>query len=214
MKSSQDQWWIKDTESRFIYANDVMLRAANVPKNFDIEGKLDKEIPASCEELYEEFVTHDKKVIDDNKKISAIAISYFGEKNLTIPLPSLQDKEPFYDDKNHIIGTIGHARIIDSPTLLFYIHRLNRKMVQFDAPNDLFTKRELDIIFWAQQRLGSKEISKQLNISSRTVSNILQSIYKKAGVHSIIQLIEYCKHTGLDTYVPADFILNGLKLIE
>lgn len=121
---------------------------------------------------------------------------------------------PFYDDKNKIIGVIDDVQLIDSPTLLFYVHRFNKKMVQFDAPNDIFTKRELDIIFWAQQRLSSKEIAEQLKISPRTISNILQSIYKKAGVHSIIQLIEYCKHTGLDTYIPAHFILNDLKLIE
>ncbi|WP_083764618.1 hypothetical protein [Sodalis glossinidius] len=40
------------------------------------------------------------------------------------------------------------------------------------------------------------------------------NIYKKAGVHSLIQLIEYCRHTGLDKHIPLDFIRKGVQLIE
>jgi len=89
MENSKDQWWVKDTESRYIYANDVILRDASVPKNFNVEGRFDKEIPAPCEELCEEFVAHDKKAIDENRKISAIVISYFGEGNFINPVPTL-----------------------------------------------------------------------------------------------------------------------------
>jgi len=121
---------------------------------------------------------------------------------------------PLYNDQNKIIGTIGHSRIIDAPTLLFYMNKFNRKTIQFDAPNNIFTKGELDIIFWAQQRLSSKEIARRLDISPRTVENKLQLIYEKAGVHSRIQFVEYCKHTGLDSYIPSDFVRKGFQLIE
>ncbi|MBT9432672.1 helix-turn-helix transcriptional regulator [Candidatus Sodalis endolongispinus] len=94
------------------------------------------------------------------------------------------------------------------------MNRLNRKTIQIDADNDLFTKRELEVIFWVQQRLSAKEIAKRLNISYKTVEIHLMNIYNKDGVHSLIQLIEYCKHTGLDKYIPLDFIRKGVQLID
>ncbi|MDR5617876.1 helix-turn-helix transcriptional regulator [Arsenophonus sp.] len=78
----------------------------------------------------------------------------------------------------------------------------------------MFTKRELEVIFWAQQRFTAKEIAKRLDISHQTVEGHLKLIYKKADVHSIFQLIEYCKHTGLDSYIPVDFIRKGVQLID
>jgi len=47
-------------------------------------------------------------------------------------------------------------------------------------PNDLFSKRELEVIFWVQQRLTSKEIAIRLDISRQTVEGHLKSIYRKA----------------------------------
>lgn len=121
---------------------------------------------------------------------------------------------PLYDNEKNIIGIVGHGRAVDAPQLLYYINRLKKMTIQFDAPNDLFTPRELEIIFWAQQRLTAKEIAKRLDLSPKTVENRLSLIYEKADVHSIIRLIEYCKHTGLDSYIPSDFIRKGVQLIE
>ncbi|HGJ5884667.1 helix-turn-helix transcriptional regulator [Arsenophonus sp.] len=99
------------------------------------------------------------------------------------------------------------------PNLLYYINRLNRKTIQIDAHNDTFTKRELEVIFWAQQRLTAKEIAKRLEICPSTIDSHIKSIYRKADVNSNAQLIEYCKHKGLDTYIPANFIRKGVQLI-
>lgn len=215
MKNSQDSWAIKDCESRYVYMNEAVMENINVPKNFDVEGKLDKELPVKvCQELWPEFVNFEKRVMDENRTISSIAIHCFGKGNVGNPTPYLLEKTPLYDDQSKIIGTVGHGRVIDAPSLLFYMNRFNKKTIQFDAPNDVFTKRELDVIFWAQQRLSAKEIAKRLDLSPRTVENNLQFIYEKSGVHSIIQLIEYCKQTGLDSYIPFDFVRKGFQLIE
>lgn len=215
MEQSREHWCIKDNRSRFIYMNKSLMDALNTPKNFDVEGRLDKEIPVKpCQELWPEFVEHDKRVINKNKRISSIAIHYYGKGNVNNPNPHFCEKMPLYDQEGKTIGIVCYGRIIDSSALLYYMRRLDRKTMQFDAPNDVFTKGELDVIFWAQQRLTAKEIAKRLNIAPRTVENRLQFVYEKAGVHSIIQLVEYCRDTGLDTYVPADFIRNGFQFIE
>lgn len=84
---------------------------------------------------------------------------------------------------------------------------MNRKTIQFDAPNDLFNPGKLEIIFLAQKRLSAKEIARRLGLSLGTEENRLSLVYEKAGVHSIIQLVEYCKQTGLDNYIPSDLFV-------
>lgn len=41
----------------------------------------------------------------------------------------------------------------------------------------------------------------------------IKNIYNKADVHNLSQLIDYCKHTGLDVYIPSDFIRKGVQII-
>lgn len=215
LKNSNDNWCIKDKEARYIFVNDMAYEFFNYPKNFDPKGKSDKEIPTKiCQELWPDFIKIDKNVIEKDEKITSVAIHYYGKGNSDNPVPYLSEQSPLYDDENKIIGIICHGKKIEVPTLLYYMNCLNRKTIQFDAPNNLFTKRELEVIFWAQQRLTVKEIARRLDISHKTAERYLKLIYKKADVHSLIQLIEYCKHTGLDRYIPADFIRKGVQLIE
>lgn len=215
IKNSKNPWYVKDLESRCVYANKADLLALNLPENYNYEGKRDNEIPSQpCQELWECFIRDDKLVMTENKKISGVEIAYYGKGNKSIPKPRFFEKAPLYDDNNKIIGVIGHSNNIDSATLLYYMNRLNRKVIQFDAPNDLFTKRELDVIFWAQQRLTAKEIAKRLDVCPSTIDSHMKSIYRKADVNNYVQLIEYCQNKGLDAYIPSDFIRNGIILIE
>lgn len=46
-------------------------------------------------------------------------------------------------------------------------------------PDESFTEKECDIVFFKLQRMSSKEIGKILNISNRTVEKRLLDIYQK-----------------------------------
>lgn len=215
IKNRPDHWYLKDNESKYIFVNKAAFRFFQFPNNFNEEGRSDKEIPTKiCEELWPEFINHDKKVISENRMITSIDIHYYGKGNSNTLIPHLSEKTPLYDDNNNIIGIVGYGKRIDAPTLLYYINKLNRKTIEIDAPNDIFTKRELEVIFWAQQRLCVKEIARRLNVAVQTVARHLKHIYRKADIHSMIQLIEYCQHTGLDRYIPADFIRKGVQLVS
>lgn len=215
IRNSPDHWLVKDNEAKYVFVNDSASNFFRFPNKFNAEGKTDKEVPTDiCQELWPEFIKSDQMVIEENKKITSIAIHHYGKGNTSELVPHYMERVPFYDDKNKLIGIVSSGRRIEVPTLLYYMNRLNRKTIQIDAPNDSFTKRELEIIFWAQQKLSVKEIARRLNISHNTVDVHLTNIYNKADVHSINQLIEYCKHTGLDKYIPLDFIKKGLQLID
>lgn len=68
MEHSEEHWFIKDTESRYIYMNNTALSYFNVPSGFSMEGRLDKEVPLqSSQDLWPELVEHDKNVIEKTK---------------------------------------------------------------------------------------------------------------------------------------------------
>lgn len=214
LKNSEDSWCIKNKEAEYVFVNDIATRFFKFPKKFNPEGKSDKEVPTEiCQELWPQFMEIDNKVIEEDKKITSITIHYYGKGNSDNPVPYLSEQSPFYNDDNKIVGIICHGRPLAVPTLLYYMDKLNRNTIQIDKPNDIFTRKELEIIFWAQQRLSAKEIARRLDLSPKTVLARLQIIYEKAQVHSTIQLIEYCKHAGLDSYIPSDFIRKGIQLI-
>ena len=62
---------------------------------------------------------------------------------------------------------------------------------------DIFTSRELDIMRYCAKGLSVKQISEELNISSRTVENHKNNIFKKLGFNSTAELINYVFEHGI-----------------
>ncbi|MBQ3749795.1 MAG: response regulator transcription factor [Bacteroidales bacterium] len=62
---------------------------------------------------------------------------------------------------------------------------------------DIFTSRELDIMRYCAKGLSVKQISEELNISTRTVENHKNNIFKKLGFNSTAELINYVFEHGI-----------------
>lgn len=151
VKNSKEHWVIKDSKANYAFVNDAAFQFFRFPKKFNPEGKSDREVPTKiCEELWPDFIKTDKEAIKKNKVIKTIAIHHYGKNNMNdVLVPHLCERMPIHDNRKKVIGILTHGKAIDAPQLLYYINRLKKTTIQFDAPNDLFTKRELDIIFWA-----------------------------------------------------------------
>lgn len=94
------------------------------------------------------------------------------------------------------------------------MNRSGKKVIKLHPYSEIFTKKELEIAFWSQQRLSAKEIARRLGISFRTVENRLGIMYHKLGVSGSTQFIEYCQSIGLDQYIPPNLIYNGVHLLD
>ncbi|HEN3668417.1 TPA: response regulator transcription factor, partial [Yersinia enterocolitica] len=60
-------------------------------------------------------------------------------------------------------------------------------------------------LFYILHSFSSTEIAKKLHLSSRTVDNITQKIYKKVGVSSRQQMVDYCYEKKINNYIPQSF---------
>ena len=60
-----------------------------------------------------------------------------------------------------------------------------------------FTEREKEIILLCRDGFLSKEIASRLNISSRTVENHKNNIFKKIGINNTIEMVQYATKNGI-----------------
>jgi DNA-binding CsgD family transcriptional regulator len=57
---------------------------------------------------------------------------------------------------------------------------------------DLLSARELEILTWVMRGKSNFEISAILDLSTLTVKNHLQNIYRKLNVHTRVQAVSRC----------------------
>ncbi|MBS0057006.1 helix-turn-helix transcriptional regulator [Yersinia sp. Marseille-Q3913] len=200
---SSDPWGVKDNQSRFIYANPRYHKLLDLPDKYSMEGRLDGETPSSTAEFQDEFQRQDRQVELLQDRITMVDIHpYDGRSYLQ---PYFCDKYPLIDENGLSQGVIFHGKPV-TDTILTRLTKIKiPTSLAFTPPSDLFTKREWEVLFYLLHAFSSPEIAKKLFLSPRTVCNITQSIYKKAGVTSKRQIIEYCYENKISNYVPQSF---------
>lgn len=210
LEATSIPWGIKDLESVNVYMNEAAARYANIPKGYDIVGRLDKEVPVDWSELADEYTNQDLLVIQNKTDVPVIETNYWnGSAYLS---PYIGDKYPiFLGDK--VVGTLWSSRPFKLLTPMNYFRNEKARFVSSLAPTELFSPTELKVIFFLIQRYSAKEISRILTINTRTVERHTYTIYRKAKVSSLYQFIEFALVIGLDCYIPEEFIVKGVKFI-
>lgn len=204
MKHSNEFWYIKDHEHRFIYINDYAIYYSGLPNGYNPEGKLDSECPAPWSEIAHVIQANDKNVMDSQKVIPTLMTFVYGGKEKLIQ-PFMADVTPLIKNGKSI-GVVGRAKKLEIYSMYHMENNRFPESLCFGNPTDMFTDREFDVVFFAMQSLSAKAIAKRLKVSPNTVRKYLQSVYEKTGVSALSQLIEFCRNHGFDKYAPAKFI--------
>lgn len=209
MENSNEWWYIKDHNSRFIYMNECGIFYSGLPKGFNVEGRLDSECPAPWSEIQDVIQANDRNVMESQKTIPTLftfmhSVTH-GSKDKMIT-PWMADVTPLIKDGKSI-GVVGRAKKVEIYSMYHLENNKCPESITFGNPTRLFTDREFDVIFFALQSLSAKEIARRLNLSYRSVENYLHNIYEKAGVSALNQLVEYCRNRGYDKYAP-DRLIN------
>ncbi|ASV34075.1 PAS domain-containing protein [Candidatus Hamiltonella defensa] len=214
-ESSQEPWGVKDINSKYIYANPAYYQLLNInPKVFCIAGHLDDELPSPIASFASHFQQHDRQTIERKDRLCSIEIHPY-ETDQLMRLYYF-DKYPLYEEHSRLcIGTIFHARKVEDLLLKKQLlSRVKPGYFLFYPPENVFTEKELEVIFCVLQNMSSKLIALHLGLSHRTVENKLQVIYRKAGANSLSQFSEYCRHKGYDHYIPQTLLSPVSKLLD
>ncbi|HDL7751397.1 TPA: helix-turn-helix transcriptional regulator [Yersinia enterocolitica] len=200
---SSEPWGARDNQSRFIYSNDRHHKLLGLSDKYNLEGRLDSELPSPTAAFQMEFQAHDRKVELSQERITSVEINEWD--GLSYLKPNFCDKYPLIDESGVSQGIIFHVRPVED----IILSRLTKIKVPtsltFTPPSKLFTKREWEVLFYILHSYSSKDIAKKLHLSPRTVSNIIQSVYRKAGVSNKRQIVDYCYENKINNYVPQSF---------
>lgn len=204
MKHSNEFWYIKDLEHRFIYMNDYAKYYSGLPNGYDPEGKLDSECPAPWSEIEDVIQANDKNVMERQQAIPTLMTFICGDKDKKIN-PFMADVTPLIEDGKSI-GVVGRATKMQFYSMYYVENNSCVEKSPLGYPVNLFTDREFDVIFYVMQSLGSDDISRLLNITLGKVNDRLQSIFNKTHTNTLDQVVKYCKILGYDKYALYEFI--------
>ncbi|QHB30784.1 PAS domain-containing protein [Yersinia canariae] len=202
-EGSSEPWGIKDKQSRIVYGNNRFNKLLALPDKYCVEGRLDGELPTPIAEFQTEFQAHDRKVELLQERITSVEIHAWD--GLSYLKPNFCDKYPLIDENGISQGVIFHVRPVED----IILSRLSKikapTSLIFTPPSDLFSKREWEVLFYILHSFSSKEIAKKLLLSTGSVCNITQIIYRKVGVSSKQQIVDYCYENKINNYVPQSF---------
>ncbi len=202
-ENSSEPWGVKDNQSRYVYANNRLHRLLALPDKFNMEGRTDVELPTPIAEFELEFQEHDCKVKLLQDRITSVEIHAWDGRSYYQPY--FVDKYPLMDENGISQGVICHGRPVED-IILTHINKIKvPTSLILTPPSDLFTKREWEVLFYILHSFSSKDIAKKLHLSSRTVSNITQSVYRKSGVSNKRQIVDYCYENKINNYIPQSF---------
>ncbi|MCC8422862.1 LuxR C-terminal-related transcriptional regulator [Photorhabdus thracensis] len=208
LAASNDPWGVKDKNSCFIYGNLALKSLQNFSNSFEFEGFYENELPWDSAKFAEEFIKHDKKVMEKQQRICSVETHIFGREQVLSSY--FFEKFPFYHEDGNCIGVIYHGWKAPNYSLthLYQYHDKLPASIMLQPPIDLFTQREWDIIFLFLQKNTRRQIGRILNIAYRTVESYMARIYSKIGINSSQQLEEYCRANNFNYYIPERFLLS------
>ncbi len=200
---SSEPWGARDNQSRFIYANPSYHKLLALPDKYSLEGRLDGEVPSPTSEFQDAWQEHDRKVELLQDRITNIEIHAWSGRNYFQPYFS--EKYPLIDKNGVSQGVIFHGKPVNE-IILTCLNKIKiPTSLIFTPPSDLFTKREWEVLFYILHSYSSKDIARKIHLSPRTVSNIIQGIYRKVGVSNKQQMVDYCYENKINNYVPQSF---------
>ncbi|KAA1181299.1 helix-turn-helix transcriptional regulator [Photorhabdus heterorhabditis] len=208
LETSNEPWGIKDKSSCFFYGNDALTKLQNISSNYDYQGKYDSDIPWQGNELSEDFIKHDLRVMENEESILSLETHVFGQDRILSSY--FQEKLPLYNDNGECIGILFHAWKAQNNSLTRLFHNKLPASIIFQSPTELLTQQEWEIVFLFLQKYSKKQISQLLNIPYKTIGKDMKKIYNKLDVNSDLQLEEYCQINSFNLYAPKRFLLSYL----
>lgn len=203
-----EPYFIKDLDSRFVYANLAMAKLVSVKSPDTIIGRLDNEVQSKVfdnESSVIQWQTQDQKVRCSLKPLTHLEIH-----RGSIEHPFINRKIPLYNDSNECIGVACYMKNLEVFSLNDLLKNRAPGSLLLSKPDNYFTEKECEIIFLKLQGMTSKDVGKVLNLSGKTIDNRLNILYSKAGVSHFDEFFEFCRNRGYDCYLPTKFISSKI----
>ena len=206
---------IKTPDSVFLAGNAEFAKTCALKHPEDFAGISPYDLCHTSEEA-QQFIEEDQLVTTTRETLSNIGLekSRDGEYRLIIG-----NKKPYYNEKNELIGVLGHGTILEKQLILPFLKLLNtskpissitnkrfRHVEQYNTSNIKLTKRESEILFFLMHGKSTKELASMLNISTRTIESHIANLKDKFQCRLKSGLIEASIDAGLYQIIPTHLL--------
>jgi DNA-binding NarL/FixJ family response regulator len=128
-------------------------------------------------------------------EIKCLMLSYFNETDFIVR--SIQLNAKGFLPKNATVEQLEKAIMCVSEKGYYFDDALKHIIPKKEKNNFLFTNKETAVIRMACSGKTNKEIAESLGISIKTVENHRSSIFEKAEIKNIAQLVLFAIHEGI-----------------
>jgi len=202
-EKSEEAWAVKNNKMQCIYSNKSYLKLITHKEN---------QLDSSLSSVSSSIKRHEQLVISTGKKIDAIGVISIspesGYKSFYF------ESMPLYNKKAEEIGVITRAKDLISISPQHFIFKDKIGNFNFSEPDDLFTKKEWEIVYLLLSGLSEKEISQILNRTLRTIKFHKNNIFEKTQCHSIQSFKLKARTKQWNYYIPPLFVTSQYIIVN
>lgn len=197
---------LRDMSSRIIYSNEAAADFLLVKSVKDLNGKHDTEIDCPLFNDEAELVEFDKQY----KQTWQLEESYSTLEihPNAVDRPYIYRRIPFYNDNMQCVGMYGYVEDLNVYSLNDYVKGHMPGSLLINKPDDFFTERECEIMFYRLQGMKAKDAAARLNLALTTFNNYMQRLYYKTGATNLDEFQEFCTKLNYNRYLPKRFLTN------
>ncbi|MFS2223143.1 LuxR C-terminal-related transcriptional regulator [Pantoea sp. B65] len=195
-----DPYCVRTPDGRFLYANLALAKLAGLKSAYEIIDRFDYEIPSLLfedENTLKAWRTQDRNILENRKPLAMLDIHPHA-----VDSPLICRKVPFYNNNNDCVGAFCTIKYLEVFSPNDFVRGRLPGSLLLNRPDDFFTEKECEIIFFKLQGMSSKDIGNILYLSPRTIENRLANMYTKAGVNHLDDFREFCEARSLHRYLP------------
>lgn len=198
---------LKNLEHQYVYLNDTYRQMLDLPKDFNVRGKFDKELSDSMEEIEDKLKMHDKMVVESKVTKSSLETHPVGKSKRLEAW--VFHKAPFILD-GEVVGIYVYAEpaMLLDMTVCTSTVRSSSIRLSLYCPDPRLTKREWEVVYFLLNHNNPKQISAKLQIKIETTRDYLKRIMVKVGVYSTSSLIALARKNGWHRYIPSRNMVN------
>lgn len=203
-------YFSKDTNLRYITANNILIQLLGVDSAKHIVGCYDKDLPACIhfnEDELSAFQREDHLALQGNTVLSVDMHNYLGSVKTF-----LVKKAPLFETTKKIAGIHVFARELKNPTLtelnlllraqhLSISKGVKDNIENFFSGNDKqvisLSKQELQVLYYIGRSKSTRQISDALNLPKRNISIEIEKLKAKLNCHYKSELTELSIDKGI-----------------
>ncbi len=206
----------KNLKSEFCAMSNDFAHLLGFNKANPYEGKSEYDVPCEVNKIACKFIQNDQHVITMKKDSLCVIVGNFNDRRRLL----ISKTKPLYDDSNNVIGVFAQTKDVTKSgifsrymNLIVNDHKITGNsnsqtiytLSQHKLPYSL-TSRQEECLFLLARGKSYKEISRIMNISTRTIEDHIAALKVKLDCNTKSQIIEKAINHDFMSFMHESFL--------